>query len=271
MVSSDILSPEERTALQARVLRLYPELERDNIALGVAEYVRFLMLKVTWNDTDALKLSPSPPIDLIWHEHILDTGAYARCCERLGVFLHHSPDLALDAAARDQRYTLTYLALPSLSRTNYRNWWPLPHALATVIDENKEPREEDEPVSHEYAPKDPDPPVAQRKKRGRQDDEVAEPVKTKRARVVKPLKITVKSLTGKSMDFHLAPSELILGLMQAIFAREGIPVDQQVLIINKERYRGTDLERPEHPPVALEHAGVVGDTVMHLILNLAGC
>jgi hypothetical protein len=39
---------------------------------------------------------PSKPIDEVWHNHILDTAAYARDCQEVfGYFLHHFPYLGL--------------------------------------------------------------------------------------------------------------------------------------------------------------------------------
>lgn len=35
---------------------------------------------------------PSPLVDKIWHEHILDTKAYSKFCnEFFGTYLHHTP------------------------------------------------------------------------------------------------------------------------------------------------------------------------------------
>jgi hypothetical protein len=43
-----------------------------------------------------MPLVPSKPIDTVWHNHILDTAAYAADCEEVfGFFLHHFPYLGL--------------------------------------------------------------------------------------------------------------------------------------------------------------------------------
>jgi len=46
-------------------------------------------------------LQPSPAIDEVWHQHILDTRAYARDCQRIfDAFFHHDP-----YSQRDERPT----------------------------------------------------------------------------------------------------------------------------------------------------------------------
>jgi hypothetical protein len=52
-------------------------------------YRRFLgMVYCDWNGS----IVPTKDIDTVWHQHILDTRAYAEDCERVfGEFLHHFP------------------------------------------------------------------------------------------------------------------------------------------------------------------------------------
>lgn len=53
-------------------------------------YKRYLAMVVTYPDLK--KHIPNAPIDAFWHQHILDTMAYAQDCEHvLGFFLHHNP------------------------------------------------------------------------------------------------------------------------------------------------------------------------------------
>src|SRR5690348_3991211 len=52
-------------------------------------YRRYLTLCMLHEDVPCV---PNTPIDTIWHQHILDTVAYADDCERIfGKFLHHFP------------------------------------------------------------------------------------------------------------------------------------------------------------------------------------
>ena len=59
---------------------------------------------------------PNNKIDAFWHQHILDTKAYARDCMTVfGCFIHHNPYFGLngDAAERDACFEQTktlYLA-----------------------------------------------------------------------------------------------------------------------------------------------------------------
>ncbi|KAJ3167330.1 hypothetical protein HDU88_002250 [Geranomyces variabilis] len=42
----------------------------------VEEYIRFLYIKYRCHDWNAIIVSPSPRIDEVWHQHILDTRHY---------------------------------------------------------------------------------------------------------------------------------------------------------------------------------------------------
>ncbi|TSC72184.1 MAG: hypothetical protein G01um101438_687 [Parcubacteria group bacterium Gr01-1014_38] len=71
-------------------------------------YRRFLHVIIKY--PDACQHVPNGPIDAFWHQHILDTEAYARDCEYvLGSFLHHYPYFGLngDAAERDEAFDIT--------------------------------------------------------------------------------------------------------------------------------------------------------------------
>lgn len=61
-----------------------PELD-----LAEQEYRRFLALHLMYPNE---AIVPCGLVDEIWHQHILDTRAYAEDCERIfGSFLHHFP------------------------------------------------------------------------------------------------------------------------------------------------------------------------------------
>ena len=54
-----------------------------------ADYRRFLALKRAYIDRDIV---PNRLVDAFWHQHILDTEAYANDCNQIfGYFLHHFP------------------------------------------------------------------------------------------------------------------------------------------------------------------------------------
>jgi hypothetical protein len=97
---------------------------------SIVEYKRFLHLKIIDGDWNAIKLSPSPTIDTVWHLHVLDTKHYAsECLEICGHVIHHDPDGGHDSAAQEIRYQRT---LDLYKRTFLQdpppNFWP-----ATII------------------------------------------------------------------------------------------------------------------------------------------
>ena len=75
----------------------------------IAEYKKFLVIKVTSKDTQCpMNLSPSSLIDQVWHEHILNTAKYREACTVLGVFIDHDPSGAMDEDdIREKRLLLT--------------------------------------------------------------------------------------------------------------------------------------------------------------------
>jgi len=71
-------------------------------------YKKFLQLKKDLCDWDHKILSPSIPVDKMWHMHILDVANYIKDCELLcGRLVGHNPDGMLDAEARSRRVETT--------------------------------------------------------------------------------------------------------------------------------------------------------------------
>lgn len=55
---------------------------------SVEEYRKFMFLLATSEQF----MSPSKIVDKVWHQHILDTKAYAKFCDDIhGTFIHHVP------------------------------------------------------------------------------------------------------------------------------------------------------------------------------------
>lgn len=74
----------------------------------VDEYLKFLVLKASSEDTDATRLSPSGEIDSIWHLHILDTKGYRNTCRFLKAgFIDHNPDGEMEHDAKRRRLSTT--------------------------------------------------------------------------------------------------------------------------------------------------------------------
>lgn len=79
---------------------------------AVAEICYKRYLKMVAAVEPSVKLVPTKEIDTVWHQHILDTRAYADDCERVfGRFLHHFPYFGLrgpeDAHALAEAYNQT--------------------------------------------------------------------------------------------------------------------------------------------------------------------
>jgi hypothetical protein len=115
------LNPTEAFALTGRLIDLAgvrrklmdPEegkgCSSSTVDLMEAEYRKFLALHLAHPGADVV---PCKLVDEIWHQHILDTRAYAEDCEALfGGFLHHYPYFGMngpdDALALHDAYADT--------------------------------------------------------------------------------------------------------------------------------------------------------------------
>ena len=77
----------------------YNKVERSYIKLYVEEYYKWLLIvsNKTLAPNGANDVSPSSPIDDMWHHHILDTKNYEIVCKEIaGEFIHHFPENAFD-------------------------------------------------------------------------------------------------------------------------------------------------------------------------------
>jgi ubiquitin len=74
-------------------------------------------------------------------------------------------------------------------------------------------------------------------------------------------KITVKTLTGKSIELEVKLADTVSSVMAKIQDKEGIPPEQQRLI-----YAGKQLD----PEKKLEDYGVANEATVHLVLRLRG-
>jgi hypothetical protein len=81
-------------------------------------YRRFLALTFAYRE---LTIVPSRDIDDFWHQHILDTRAYADDTSRVfGEFLHHFPYLGMNGPDDKRRLNRAYDQTKQL----YRRYWP---------------------------------------------------------------------------------------------------------------------------------------------------
>jgi hypothetical protein len=79
-------------------LKLAHRWSRRRIIKAHAGYLDFL--RVFQLDPQAT-VRPSEDVDVVWHEHVLDTEKYAADCQNfLGFFLHHKPDPVTEDSTR---------------------------------------------------------------------------------------------------------------------------------------------------------------------------
>ncbi|TPX55139.1 hypothetical protein PhCBS80983_g05563 [Powellomyces hirtus] len=91
--------------LITRLQQLSPGLKKVAACRHVDEYFRFLFLKTRHQDWDAKLLSPGPVVDVVWHQHVLDTKRYLEDTKTLcGNEVHHDPDGGNSNIDRSRRY-----------------------------------------------------------------------------------------------------------------------------------------------------------------------
>jgi hypothetical protein len=96
-------------AYQLMVAKTGPKWTKAKTITAISRYLRFLYLV---NQYPSLQLAPSPEIDQVWHQHILDTQKYAADCHFLfGRLVHHFPYFGVrdqaDRHALLQAYAMT--------------------------------------------------------------------------------------------------------------------------------------------------------------------
>lgn len=84
---------------------------------------------------------------------------------------------------------------------------------------------------------------------------------TDKSLIEKPIKLFIKTLTGKTFEINICKNYTIHGIKRAIFDIEGIPTDQQRLA-----FAGKQLE----DEFTVSNYNIVNESVMYLILRLRG-
>lgn len=95
---------------------------------NIQEYHRFLVMKALLGDieVDDLQLSPSGPVDQVWHAHLLLPKHYALVCKTLigcNDLFDHSINTAKDPN-REHRYSHTLEFYKSIWGEPDAQWWP---------------------------------------------------------------------------------------------------------------------------------------------------
>lgn len=84
-------------------------------------YRRFLALKRAYPDRDIV---PNRPVDVFWHQHILDTEKYAKDCETIfGYFLHHYPYFGMQGEEDHANLCATFEETAALYAEHFSGSW----------------------------------------------------------------------------------------------------------------------------------------------------
>jgi len=99
------------TPLVERCMRAH-EWSEEFAMLVLDGYRKFLTLKQMLKGQSTEQISPSIPVENMWHLHILDTANYGKDCQLLfGRMIHHDPDECLFDQTRKKRIEKTKFAL----------------------------------------------------------------------------------------------------------------------------------------------------------------
>ncbi|MBV1858533.1 MAG: hypothetical protein KUG77_08985 [Nannocystaceae bacterium] len=103
------------------------EAEVPMVAVGLTEVLRFINLTAYARQS----LTPSPRVDLAWHEFILCTRPYVEFCDRwFGRMIHHDPG-GSDQRNRD-RFKQTMQLYNQFFGPPDPQWWGQPHPQVAV-------------------------------------------------------------------------------------------------------------------------------------------
>jgi len=124
------------TPLAARCQREY-HWDEPKCRKVLKAYRQFLFLKKNFQDWDATILSPSGPVDQMWHQHLLDVTHYCHDTMLLcGHVVGYDPDGALDDAMKARRTKTTRDALVEHFGSDYAKEMWLTHAEMRTQEEN---------------------------------------------------------------------------------------------------------------------------------------
>lgn len=93
-ISDTVKNLDIKVYVQKAKIKTKSTLPSFDVDIVAKRYRNFLVLV-------ASGVIPAHDIDAVWHEHILDTRAYASMCKELfGFFLHHIPFVGQDESSR---------------------------------------------------------------------------------------------------------------------------------------------------------------------------
>jgi len=90
------------------------------------EFNRFIKMKQLLKDyKPPFKLSPSGPVDFIWHQKIVDTYSYLKMCEKYGHFFHHTKKSKNQNKLERYLFTLDFYK-QTFKEDPPKEFWPSP-------------------------------------------------------------------------------------------------------------------------------------------------
>ena len=204
----------------------------------VCEYARFIVLKTRAHDTSNVPtLSPSGPVDAVWHAHMLVPRSYVAMCRALAPFVvsddvdfdvfAHDPATANDVGARAARYVATLRA------------YELTFGPGS-IDAELWPAEAD-------------------------DDSDDSDDNNNNNKV-----LTVKTLTGTAVTCAYLPGRTLGSIARALVCLTNVPrADIRLVYAGKIIYSGGD--DVVDAPKTLAQLGIRPGSVAHMVKRLTGC
>lgn len=234
----------EITERLEKMCRKFLKLSPQKATIYSAEYLRFMHLKAAYDvNGERSTLAPSPAVDELWHQHLLDTVSYKMLVELLlpnGGFIHHNPFKdEQDGYTERLEYTLLLYQDRFFITPPYEIWGYKESPRDLTIGTDK--------ANHQD-------------KRNDLLEEYSKP--SMKSNGVPLMTIFVKTLTGETIEIKCYSSTTVAEFKEKIWEANADPVHQQKLI-----YAGKQLEDDR----TLADYNIRKESTIHLVLRQTGC